>query len=158
MTLKTLCTCILIVFVTAAMQLTSPQAQAQNPTTAQPGANPAEPIKNLSFQNADIKTVLGFLADYGQVNIVTSPDVTGNVTFSLKKVTWHDALDILCKTYGLTAVEEAGYIRVTATKNYLDEVATMAKHNFVKEKLVELNTMVMKVDNAQARSTADAGN
>lgn len=120
------------------------RAQTQAP------ANPSEPIKNLSFQNADIKTVLGFLADYGQVNVVTSPEVQGNVTFSLKKVTWHEALDILCKTYSLTAVEEAGYIRVTPTKSYLDEVTTLEKHKFEKDKMVELNTTVMKIDNASA--------
>jgi type IV pilus assembly protein PilQ len=112
--------------------------------------NPSAPIKNLSFQNADIKTVLGFLAEYGQVNIVTSPEVQGNVTFNLKKVTWREALDILCRTYSLTAVEEAGYIRVTPTKSYLEEVSTLEKHKFEKEKMVELGTTVMKIDNAAA--------
>jgi type IV pilus assembly protein PilQ len=116
--------------------------------------DPNAPIKNLSFQNADIRTVLGFLADYGQVNIVTSPEVQGNVTFSLKKVDWRQALDIVCKTYALTAVDEAGYIRVTPTKSYLDEVTTLEKHKFDKEKMVELNTAVMKIDNASADELA----
>ncbi len=122
--------------------LASPTLQAQG--------DPNAPIKNLSFQNAEIRTVLGFLADYGQVNIVTSPEVQGNVTFSLKNVTWRQALDIICKTYALTAVEEAGYFRVTPTKTYLDEVSTLEKHKFDKEKMVELNTAVMKIDNASA--------
>ncbi len=112
--------------------------------------DPSAPIKNLSFQNADIRTVIGFLADYGQKNIVTSPEVQGNVTFSLKKVTWGEALDIVCKTYGLTAVTEQDYIRVVPTKTYLDEVSTMEKHLSDKEKLTELNTSVMKIDNAAA--------
>jgi type IV pilus assembly protein PilQ len=122
--------------------LSAPTVRAQD--------DPNAPIKNLSFQNADIRTVLGFLADYGQVNIVTAPDVQGNVTFSLKKVNWRQALDIVCKTYSLTAVDEAGYIRVTPTKSYLDEVSTMEKHKFDKEKMVELSTAVMKIDNATA--------
>ncbi len=112
--------------------------------------DPSAPIKNLSFQNADIRTVIGFLADYGQKNIVTSPEVTGNVTFSLKKVTWQEALEIVCKTYGLSAVQEGEYIRVMPTKTYLDEVSTMEKHLSEKEKLTELNTAVMKIDNAAA--------
>jgi type IV pilus assembly protein PilQ len=122
--------------------LSAPTVRAQD--------DPNAPIKNLSFQNADIRTVLGFLADYGQVNIVTAPDVQGNVTFSLKKVNWRQALDIVCKTYSLTAVDEAGYIRITPTKSYLDEVSTMEKHKFDKEKMVELSTAVMKIDNATA--------
>jgi type IV pilus assembly protein PilQ len=140
MTLKTLRSSTLIVAALLLVFLSAPTVRAQD--------DPNAPIKNLSFQNADIRTVLGFLADYGQVNIVTSPEVQGNVTFSLKKVDWRQALDIVCKTYSLTAVDETGYIRVTPTKSYLDEVTTLEKHKFDKEKMVELNTAVMKIDNA----------
>jgi type IV pilus assembly protein PilQ len=142
MTLKTLKSGIMVTAVLLLVVLAAPPLRAQE--------DPNAPIKNLSFQNADIRTVLGFLADYGQVNIVTAPEVTGNVTFSLKKVSWRQALDIICKTYSLTAVDEAGYIRVTPTKSYLDEVSTLEKHKFDKEKMVELNTAVMKIDNASA--------
>jgi type IV pilus assembly protein PilQ len=142
MTLKTLRSSMLIAAALLLVFLSAPNVRAQD--------DPNAPIKNLSFQNADIRTVLGFLADYGQVNIVTSPEVQGNVTFSLKKVDWRQALDIVCKTYSLTAVDEAGYIRVTPTKSYLDEVSTMEKHKFDKEKMVELSTAVMKIDNATA--------
>jgi type IV pilus assembly protein PilQ len=146
MTLKTLRSSILIAAALLLVFLSAPTLRAQD--------DPSAPIKNLSFQNADIRTVLGFLADYGQVNIVTSPEVQGNVTFSLKKVNWRQALDIICKTYSLTAVDEAGYIRVTPTKSYLDEVTTLEKHKFDKEKMVELNTAVMKIDNASADELA----
>ena len=146
MTLKTLRSGILIAAALLLVLLSAPTVHAQD--------DPNAPIKNLSFQNADIRTVLGFLADYGQVNIVTAPDVQGNVTFSLKKVNWRQALDIVCKTYSLTAVDEAGYIRVTPTKSYLDEVSTLEKHKFDKEKMVELNTAVMKIDNATADELA----
>ncbi len=146
MTLKTLRSSTLIVAALLLVFLSAPTVRAQD--------DPNAPIKNLSFQNADIRTVLGFLADYGQVNIVTSPEVQGNVTFSLKKVDWRQALDIVCKTYSLTAVDEAGYIRVTPTKSYLDEVTTLEKHKFDKEKMVELNTAVMKIDNASADELA----
>ena len=146
MTLKTLRSSILVAAALLLVFLSAPTVRAQD--------DPNAPIKNLSFQNADIRTVLGFLADYGQVNIVTSPEVQGNVTFSLKKVDWRQALDIVCKTYSLTAVDEAGYIRVTPTKSYLDEVTTLEKHKFDKEKMVELNTAVMKIDNASADELA----
>lgn len=112
--------------------------------------DPSAPIKNLSFQNAEIRSVLGFLADYGQVNIVTSPEVQGTVTLNLKRVTWQEALDILCRTYSLTAVKEATYVRVLPTKTYLDEVSTLEKHKFEKDKLIELHTEVIKVSNASA--------
>jgi type IV pilus assembly protein PilQ len=112
--------------------------------------DPSAPIKNLSFQNAEIRSVLNFLADYGQVNIVTSPDVQGTVTLSLKRVTWREALHILAKTYSLTAVEENDYIRVLPTDKYLDEVSRLEKHKFEQEKMVDLETKVLKIDNASA--------
>ncbi len=112
--------------------------------------DPSAPIKNLSFQNAEIRSVLNFLADYGQVNIVTSPDVQGTVTLSLKRVTWREALNILAKTYSLTAVEEPEYIRVVPTEKYLEEVSRWEKHKFEQEKMIDLETEVMQIDNASA--------
>jgi type IV pilus assembly protein PilQ len=116
--------------------------------------DPAAPIKHLNFQNAEIRKVIGFLADYGQANIVISPEVEGNVTLSLKDVNWRDALDILCKTYYLTPVTEADYIRVLPTKNFLAEVSTLEKHKHEQEQLVELQTAVLKIDNAHAEDLA----
>ncbi|MCK4858197.1 MAG: type IV pilus secretin PilQ [candidate division Zixibacteria bacterium] len=112
--------------------------------------DPGAPIKNLNFQNADIRKVIAFLSDYGQVNIVTAPEVEGTVTFSLKQVTWREALNILCKTYSLSAVTEQDYIRVLPTKKYLEEVSLLEKHKYEQKQLVELSTAVLKIDNAHA--------
>ncbi|MFH2056324.1 MAG: type IV pilus secretin PilQ [bacterium] len=112
--------------------------------------DPSAPIKHLNFQNAEIRKVIGFLADYGQANIVVAPEVEGNVTLSLKDVNWRDALDILCKTYYLTPVAEDDYIRVLPTRNFLEEVSTLEKHKHEQEQLVELQTAVIKIDNAHA--------
>ncbi|MGB7062022.1 MAG: secretin and TonB N-terminal domain-containing protein, partial [Candidatus Zixiibacteriota bacterium] len=65
-------------------------------------------ISALNFQNAEMQSVLSFLADYGEINIVASPAVDISVTLSLQDVTWRQALDILLKTYSLTGVEENG--------------------------------------------------
>ncbi|MFQ6033187.1 MAG: secretin and TonB N-terminal domain-containing protein, partial [Candidatus Zixiibacteriota bacterium] len=78
-------------------------------------------IPTLNLQNADIHSVLSLLADYGEVNIVASPQVKGTVTMNLENVTWRQALDILLKTYGLSGVEELGYIRVLPTQDYFNE-------------------------------------
>jgi type IV pilus assembly protein PilQ len=112
--------------------------------------DPSAPIKNLNFEKADIKKVISFLSDYGQVNIVASPDVEGSVTLNLRNVTWRQALNILCKTYSLTPVRENGYIRVAKTKDYLEEVSALEKHKFEQEQMVELQTAVVKIDNAHA--------
>jgi len=75
--------------------------------------DPLAPIENLSFQAAEIRSVIRFLADYGNVNVVVAPKVQGQVTINLKNVTWKQALTIIGSTYNLAIVfEEDGYIRV----------------------------------------------
>ena len=45
-------------------------------------------IISIDFQEADIKSVLRLMAEYGNVSIVSSDDVKGNVTLSMKNVPW----------------------------------------------------------------------
>jgi type II secretory pathway component HofQ len=54
-----------------------------------------ETIKNLNFQNADVRSVLNFLAEYGGVNLVAAPTVIGQVTLNLNNIEWRQALEIL---------------------------------------------------------------
>jgi type IV pilus assembly protein PilQ len=107
-------------------------------------------IKSLNFQHADIHAVLNFLAEYADVNIVATPGVQANVTFNLQNVTWDQALDIVTRTYGFTAVQEEGYLRVVPTSEYQAERAADAKSNVEHEQLVTLETEIMKVNYAAA--------
>jgi len=107
-------------------------------------------IKSLTLQNADIHSVLSFLADYGKVNIVTAPSVKLNITMTLRDVTWKQALDIVLKTYSLTGVEEAGYIRVLPLQEYMDEQMTKEKHKSDQKNLMALQTEVVQIKNATA--------
>lgn len=67
---------------------------------------------NLTVKDADIQNVLTFLAREGKVNIVTSEDVRGKVTFHLEDVPWDLALDTVLKAKGLDYVVEQGIYRV----------------------------------------------
>ena len=113
-------------------------------------SNPNKPIETLNFQNAEVTSVLNFLADYGQVNLVTAPQVEGNVTLSLKNVSWQQALDILTKTYNLTAVTEKGYIRVLPTADWMAESKSEQQHASEQNAIVPLESRIIDVDNAQA--------
>jgi type IV pilus assembly protein PilQ len=114
-----------------------------------------EIIKSLNFQNADIHSVLNFLAEYADVNIVSTPGVQGNVTFNLQNITWDQALEIVTKTYGLTAVTEEGYVRVVPTAEYQAERAADAKSNVEHQLLVPLTTEIVKVGYAAAEELVE---
>jgi type IV pilus secretin PilQ/predicted competence protein len=114
-----------------------------------------EPIKNLQFQSADIRSVLRFLADYGNVNVVVAPDVQGSVTIKLTNVLWRDAMDIIGRTYGLAIVDEkSGYIRVLTDANYRKETSEQEKHKKEQRELVQLETRIIKISNSTSADIA----
>jgi type IV pilus assembly protein PilQ len=111
--------------------------------------DPSVPIKSLQFQAADIQSVFTFLADYGGVNVVVAPDVSGTVTIKLNDVMWRSAMDIIGRTYGLAVVdEEEGYIRVLPAERYRLEVTQTEKHRMEKRQLASLETKIVQISNS----------
>src|SRR5215467_12174176 len=55
---------------------------------------------SLNFQNVEVRSVLNVIADFTDLNIITSDSVGGNLTLRLKDVPWDQALDIILKTRG----------------------------------------------------------
>jgi type IV pilus assembly protein PilQ len=115
------------------------------------GKDPAVPIENLTFQAADIRAVIRFLADYGQVNVVVAPNVQGSVTISLRDVLWDQALKIIGQTYDLAVVfEKEGYIRILPAPDYRKEQTELEKHNMEKETLARLDVKIVRLANTAA--------
>src|SRR6185295_13581921 len=53
---------------------------------------------SLNFQNVEVRAVLNVIADFTDLNIITSDTVTGNITLRLKDVPWDQALEIILQT------------------------------------------------------------
>jgi len=66
----------------------------------------------LDYKDADLSSVLRSLAWTYKLNIVTSPDVKGVVTISLKEVTVREALEAILTINGLAYSERAGIIYI----------------------------------------------
>src|SRR5205814_9316298 len=47
---------------------------------------------SLNFQNVEVRAVLNVIADFTDLNIITSDTVSGNITLRLKDVPWDQAL------------------------------------------------------------------
>ncbi len=67
---------------------------------------------DLDFKGADIHNILRLLADVGQMNIVTSDEVKGEVTIKMRDVPWDQALDVVLRAKGLGSVREGNLVRV----------------------------------------------
>ncbi|PIP18828.1 MAG: hypothetical protein COT38_01410 [Candidatus Omnitrophica bacterium CG08_land_8_20_14_0_20_41_16] len=71
----------------------------------------------LDFNEADIHNVLKIISLKAGVNIVTTPEVMGNVTIRMVDVPWEMALDVILKTYGFGYQKQGNVILVTKIEN-----------------------------------------
>lgn len=117
----------------------------------------SEPIKNLNFQAAEVRSVIRFLADYGHVNVVVAPAVEGKVTIALNNVTWKQAMEIIGRTYNLAVIyEREGYIRILPEADLRKEVTEQNKYIQDQANLVPLETRIIKISNSTASAIVDA--
>lgn len=113
--------------------------------------SPDKVIKNLTLVNADIRSVLSYLAEYGGVNIIPAPSVRDSVSLRLRDVTWRQALDIILNTHGLSGVESDGFIKVVPTTRYMANQAAQEKYLQEQRNLARMQTKIISIDNATAK-------
>src|SRR4051812_22528674 len=95
----------------------------QDPTRAsQRGRYTGEKL-SLNFQNVEVRAVLNVIADFTDLNIITSDSVAGNITLRLKDVPWDQALEIILQTRGLDSRKSGNVIWIAPR----DELATREK-------------------------------
>jgi type IV pilus assembly protein PilQ len=78
---------------------------------------------SLNFQNVEVRAVLQVIADFTNLNIITSDTVGGNLTLRLKDVPWDQALDIILQTKGLDMRKNGNVVWIAPR----DELATKEK-------------------------------
>jgi type IV pilus assembly protein PilQ len=78
---------------------------------------------SLNFQNVDVRSLLTVIADFTNLNIITSDSVQGSITLRLKDVPWDQALDIILQSKGLDMRKNGNVILVAPR----DELATKEK-------------------------------
>ncbi len=71
----------------------------------------------LDFKEADIQNVLKIISYKSGVNIVSTPEVLGNVTIRMVDVPWETALDVILKTYGYSYQKQGNILLVTKMEN-----------------------------------------
>jgi type IV pilus assembly protein PilQ len=99
-----------------------PVAADPSRSAAQKGRYSGERL-SLNFQNVEVRAVLNVIADFTDLNIITSDTVAGNITLRLKDVPWDQALDIILQTRGLDSRRNGNVIWIAPR----DELATREK-------------------------------
>jgi len=102
------------------------QASGEQPSQAGPAQEElliSPQNVTLDFKDADILNVLKIISYKSGVNIITTPEVMGNVTVRLVDVPWDKALSAILKTYGF-GYERIGNIITVAP---IDKLTTLKK-------------------------------
>jgi len=110
-----------------------------------------EKIALLSFQKADIKSVLRSISEFSGVNIVAGPDVKGSITIHMKDVPWDQALDTILEINGYGKKQTGSVITILpldqlkkAEEEQLKKDVAQGKLRqiSIEAKIVEVNTTV----------------
>ncbi|CAK0758395.1 Fimbrial assembly protein PilQ [Gammaproteobacteria bacterium] len=105
---------------------------------------------SLNFQNIDVRAVLQLIADFTQLNIVTSDTVQGTLTLRLTNVPWDQALDIILKSKGLGMRRTNNVIMIARNEELTArEKQELEAQKAVKE-LAPLHSEIMQVNYAKA--------
>jgi type IV pilus assembly protein PilQ len=101
------------------------KAIKEDPTRLIQGTRPGYQGERLSlnFQNVDVRALLQVIADFTDLNIITSDAVGGSITLRLKDVPWDQALDIILQSKGLDMRKNGNVILVAPR----DELAAKEK-------------------------------
>ena len=127
-------------------QESEPVQVAQVAVPSAPSAE--EGLISLDFRQADIQTVLQALSRKAKINIVTSTQVSGQITLQLENVSWERALETIVSTTGLAYEKQENVIIVST----LDELK--ARREAVKA-LVEIEPVITKVIRLNYLDAAD---
>lgn len=100
----------------------------------------------LDFQQANIKNIFRIIADVSDLNLITSPGVTGKVTMKLKNVPWDLALETILKNNKLGMVRRGNIIRIATQEELARENEAMASKITTVEKAEPLYLKVFQVN------------
>jgi type IV pilus assembly protein PilQ len=92
----------------------------EDPTRLIQGTRPGYQGERLSlnFQNVEVRALLQVIADFTDLNIITSDSVAGSITLRLKDVPWDQALDIILQSKGLD-MRKNGNVIIVAPREEL---------------------------------------
>ncbi len=105
---------------------------------------------SLNFQDIEVRAVLQLIADFTELNLVTSDSVTGNITLRLQNVPWDQALDLVLKTRGLDSRQIGSVLMVAPAQEIAERERQQIEANKQLAELAPLRSEFIRVRYAKA--------
>jgi len=120
----------------------------------------AEPVftgerLSLNFQDIPVRAVLAIIAEFSELNLVTSDTVSGAITLRLQTVPWDQALDIVLKTKGLAKRTNGNVMLVAPAEEIAARETLELQSERQQEQLAPLRAEFIQVNYAKAESLAE---
>jgi type IV pilus assembly protein PilQ len=109
---------------------------------------------SLDFKDADVHNILRLISEVAKLNIITSDEVRGKITITMRNVPWDQALDIILKTKKLGKVRHGNIIRVATLQELSKERELMVKAEEANKQLEPLRVRLVAVNYAMAKDIA----
>ncbi len=104
----------------------------------------------LNFQDIEVRSVLQLIADFNDLNLVTSDSVTGRITLRLEDVPWDQALELILKTKGLDKRQVGNVLMVAPAQEIAEQERQELETKKQLKELAPLQTEFITVRYAKA--------
>ncbi|MCW8195339.1 type IV pilus secretin PilQ [Proteobacteria bacterium 005FR1] len=113
---------------------------------------------SLNFQDIEVRAVLQMIADFTDLNLVTSDSVGGSVALRLDNVPWDQALDLVLKTKGLDKRQVGNVLMVAPAAEIAERERQELETDRQLQELAPLRTEYIRIRYANARALFDLFN
>ncbi|MEA9445235.1 DNA uptake porin HofQ [Candidatus Fukatsuia symbiotica] len=112
---------------------------------------------NMEFQDTPVSVILQALADYQQLNLITTKEVSGNLNLRLIEVPWTQALAIILRV-GRLRVEHEGNVMLVFTEQEITEreqqIAKIRNQQKIRQQ--PLDNLILTLQHADAEQLAES--
>lgn len=107
-------------------------------------------IEHFEVNNADVRSVLKQLSEFGGMDIVASENVKGDVTLQVSNKSWVDVLAIVCKVNNLIATNEGSYYYILTSDEFQKRQLASATNTQATDQISPLRREIIRVSHAPA--------
>lgn len=110
---------------------------------------------SLNFQDIEVRAVLQLIADFTELNLVTSDTVSGRITLRLQNVPSDQALDLVLRTKGLDKRQVGNVLMVAPAAEIAERERQQIEANKQIAELAPLQTEFIRIRYASAASVVN---
>ena len=110
---------------------------------------------SINFQNIDVRSALSVIADFTDLNFVTSDNVDGELTLNLQDVPWDQALEVILQTEGLAMRQTGNVIWIAPAEEIAEKERADLEAQKVVADLAPLVSELIQINYARAEDLAE---